>query len=192
MKIKISPCISAILVFLFTAIFAMPVSAHGDEPRIEISAERLNPGAVLDIRGVDFEREEEIRLALAGPQVAFSLGTVTADMDGIFALTITLPVELSEGSYKILATTDDHVLESPAIIVWGTTMLGGGEEGPREEDDGLLAPMPTFVTDAATPFSEPIPAVENAPPQKVSMPVIWAAVGIGIILVLGLAGRMWK
>lgn len=192
MKTKIPLGLLAILVFLFAPVFMMPVSAHGDEPRIEISADRLNPGAVLDIRGVDFEMEEEITLVLLGSQVEFPLGTVNADVEGVFVLTITLPVELAEGPYTIRATTDDHVLESPIITVWGTAMLEGGEEGPREEDDGLLAPMPSFAPDAATPLSQAVPVVESAPSRNFSMPVIWIAAGIGVILVLGVLRKMWR
>ena len=30
-----------------------PVLSHGDEPRVEISSERITPGGVIEVRGVD-------------------------------------------------------------------------------------------------------------------------------------------
>ena len=176
----------SIIVLLLALVFARPVSAHGDDPRIEISAERLNPGSVLDVRGVDFEFEEEVVLVLAGPQVEVPLGTVIADTEGIFLLTITLPTELVEGAYVIRGTTDDHVVDSFPLTIWGTAALGGGEEGPREEEDGLLAPMPTFAPSGSIAVAEVASPVESPPPETSSIPLVWIAAGIGIILLLGL------
>ena len=45
--------------------------AHGGEPRIEINADRLNPGGTLDVRGVDFSPESEVfEISLADYQSA--------------------------------------------------------------------------------------------------------------------------
>jgi len=178
---------SLCLLFMFCLPFlsVQRVSAHGDEPRIEISAERLNPGSVLDIRGVDFEFEEEVTLSLVGPQVEVPLGTVIADTEGVFLLTIALPVDLTEGIYVIHASTDDHMLDSPHITVWGTADLGGGEEGPREEEDGLLAPIPTAVLNVPTPLLQSALPVESQPDPRASMPYLWIAAVLGIVLLLG-------
>lgn len=50
----------------FSLFSIQPVLAHGDEPRIEISVGRINPGGVIEVRGVDFEYEETATLALVG------------------------------------------------------------------------------------------------------------------------------
>ena len=142
MKIAYLQSFIHILVVVISFFFTQPAFAHGDEPRIEISADSLNPGALLEIRGVDFEFEEQVTLSLVGPQSETALGSVNADVEGIFQLGIALPTDLIEGTYFIRAITDDHMIESPPIAVWGTAQLGGGEEGAWEEGDGLLAPMP--------------------------------------------------
>ena len=183
MKIKIFPLISIILLAF---LLVRPVSAHGDDPRIEINTDRLNPGSVLDIRGVDFEFEEIVTLSLIGTQTEIPFGTVLADVEGVFLLTITLPVDLAEGTYVIRATTDDHVAESPQIVVSGAAVVEGGGHGERDEDDALLAPMPTYAPDVS---STPIPqaaAVESEPIQSSSSnPLLLGAIaGIGVILVL--------
>lgn len=191
MKQSSLQCLLAHVVFLIALLFVTPASAHGDEPRIEISAERLNPGSVLDLRGVDFEFEEEVVLLLVGPQVEVPLGTVLADAEGIFLLTITLPPDLTEGTYVIRATTDDHVVESPQITVWGTADLGGGEDGPVDEEDGLLMPIPTHAPNIPTPLLSSASSVETATqPEKSSTSYIWIAAGIGIILLLGILIRI--
>ncbi|HSB02011.1 MAG TPA: hypothetical protein VLE49_15285 [Anaerolineales bacterium] len=138
-----------ISVFIFALCLPQSVFAHGGEPRLEISAERLKPGSVLEIRGVDFEFEEEISLALIGSQVEIPVGTMLGDAEGVFLLTITLPNDLAEGTYTVRATTDDHTVVSPQITVWGTAMLGDEEEGQRAEEDSLLAPIPTFAPGVA-------------------------------------------
>ena len=180
------------VVLLIAVLSVQPVFAHGDEPRIEISADSLNPGDVLDIRGVDFEFEEVVDLLLVGPQAEVPFGTVLADTEGVFLLTVTLPMDITEGTYVMRATTDDHVVESPQITVWGTADLGGGEEGPREEDDGLLAPMPTAAP--VVPTAQPAAAspVESTSPETGSIPLVWIAAGIGVVLLLGLVVRARK
>jgi hypothetical protein len=58
MKIMIFRCFLFAIVLLFALFFIPTTDAHGSEPRPEISLERLNPGGVVDVRGVDFESEE--------------------------------------------------------------------------------------------------------------------------------------
>jgi hypothetical protein len=150
------------LVVPFASWFAQPALAHGGEPRLEISPGRASPGGVVDIRGVDFEFEEQISLALIGPDFEVAMGELTADSEGAFLQTVTLPVELKEGTYHFRAITDDHQIQSPAILVSGPAILNeGGGQGERGEDDGLLAPMPTSVPVGVAPNVSP----EAAPPK---------------------------
>lgn len=182
---------SIILVFLFTFVAVPSASAHGDEPRVEIAPELLNPGGVLDIRGVDFEFEEEVSLLLVGQQAEIPLGTVLADVEGVFLLTVTLPVDLTAGTYVIRATTDDHQIESPAITVWGSANQGG-EDDSRQEDDGLLAPFPTIAAGEPTPLmaSTTSPKLtslgESAVEKEESSSLFWIVGGIGVILIFGI------
>lgn len=171
-------------VVLLAFLLAQPVSAHGGDPRIEINTGRLNPGAVLDIRGVDFEFEETVTLALVGAQSEIPFGTVLADVEGLFLLTLTLPVDLPEGTYVLRATTDDHVVESPQIIVSGAAIIESGGQGEREEDDALLAPMPTYAPGvSSTPIPQAV-AVDSEPAGASTSPLLSGAIAvIGIILV---------
>ena len=134
------------LIFILALSFASPALAHGDEPRLEISADRMNPGGVIEVRGVDFEREELITLMLVGSKTAIPIGEIVADVDGIFLQVVILPVDLAEGTYNFLAITDDHNITSPNLTIQGSAIMNeeGGGQGLRDEDDPLLAPMPTF------------------------------------------------
>ena len=137
-----------IVVFVLVLYHADPVFAHGDEPRLEISAELVNPGGVVDVRGVDFEREEVVTLMLVNDKTAIPLGEIVADVEGVFLQTLALPVDLAEGTYNFLAITDDHKIFSPELTVQGPPSLdseAGHDEGVREEEEPLLAPMPTFA-----------------------------------------------
>ena len=134
-------CILGLVSFRATAAYA-----HGGEPRLEISIERVRPGGVVDVRGVDFGPEEIVTLALVNTGGSIPLGEITADVEGIFLQSVTLPVDLPAGTYNFLAVTDDHRVASPNLVVDGAPILGkGGEQAVREEDDPLLAPMPTLA-----------------------------------------------
>jgi len=193
MKKIIFELLRYIFVFAFVFCSAQPVFAHGGDPRIEISAERLNPGAVLEIRGVDFEFEEQLTLALTGTQVEIPLGSIIADAEGVFQLTITLPEELTDGTYIIRATTDDHVVESPQITVWGYADMQGAGQDRLDEDAGygLLAPMPTPAIGVATAIPRAASPVKNTAGNNLPNPLIWIAAGIGIIILLSFVLR-WK
>jgi hypothetical protein len=137
-----------IFALFFAFQFSQPVFAHGGVPRIEVGAERLNAGSALDIRGVNFEAGNQIHLSLVSPENELSLGSVVADIQGVFLLTITLPVDLPAGTYVIRAKTNDHDLDSPQITVSGSADPGEGQ-GQRDEEEPLLAPVPTIASGIA-------------------------------------------
>lgn len=185
MKTLCQKIFAFLVVVFFLSLTIHPVLAHGDEPRVEISAERLNPGAVLDLRGVDFERDAEVTLMLIGGETEISFGSVLADTEGIFQLSITLPADLPEGTYTVHATSTDHIVNSPPFVVAGTAQLEGGEQ--RELEEPLLAPMPTGP--ANVPTNVPA-AASDLPKQASSTTLIWIASGIAIVLVLLFALRL--
>src|SRR5262245_13572998 len=115
MKKIIYESLRILVALLFTLPFAQPALAHGGEPRLEISVGRINPGGIIEVRGVDFDYETEVTLKLVGSQVDVSLGTVVTDVEGIFMENLVLPSDLSEGVYALRATTYHHVILSPTF-----------------------------------------------------------------------------
>ena len=177
----------------FVSIFALsfavsPVLAHGDEPRLEISSDRMNPGGVIEVRGVDFEFEEVVALALIGPELEIAVGEIAADTEGVFLHIATLPVDLKEGAYYFRAITDDHEILSPVLLVQGPAIMNeeGGGQGQRDEDDGLLAPMPTFAP-GVSPTQPAQSASPTAPVSNGNQKIITISilVVVGIFMVFG-------
>jgi len=80
MKKRILELIPYGFILFFALCFTRPAFAHGGEPRLEISVERMNPGGIVDLRGVDFEPEEIITLMLVNSRSTISLGEVVADV----------------------------------------------------------------------------------------------------------------
>lgn len=167
-----------------------PVSAHGRTPRLEISAERMNPGGVLDIRGVEFDYEEAVTLYLERQGLVIELGQIVADLEGIFLHTIVLPPDLPVGTYTIRGVTEHHDVLSPVLTVQGSAVpLEGGGQGERDDDDGLLAPMPTYapgVVPGGVPPTES-PLVEQDASASARNPVMLLAIILlaGILVVAG-------
>jgi hypothetical protein len=166
-----------------------PVSAHGRTPRLEISVERLNPGGVLDIRGVEFDYEEVVTLYLERQGLVIELGQIVADLEGILIHTIVLPPDLPIGTYTIRGVTEHHDVLSPVLTVQGLAILSeGGGQGERDEDDGLLAPMPTYapgVVPGGVPPTE-APLVEQDASAAARNPVmVLIILLVGILVVAG-------
>ena len=157
--------------------------AHGRTPRLEISVERMNPGGVLDIRGVEFDYEEAVTLYLERQGLVIELGQIVTDLEGIFIHTMVLPPDLPIGTYTIRGVTEHHDVLSPVLTVQGPAILSeGGGQGERDEDDGLLAPMPTYapgVVPGGVSPTEAQPIPESAPTSSRSLMVF------GLLILLG-------
>ena len=169
-------------------VFVSPSLAHGGHPRLEINIERINPGGVLDIRGVEFDYEQSVSLYLERKGIVVQLGEVVTDVDGIFVHSVVLPVDLPEGVYNVRAVTSHHDVLSPALTVQGSPILEeGGGQGERDEDDGLLAPMPTFAPGvSSTPLPQTTALEPPASNGKSTILIYSILLGVGIVALLGI------
>lgn len=182
MKKTVIESVLCIFVCLFVLLVPKEVFAHGGTPRLEISAERLSPGDTLQIRGVDFEYDQEATIALIGSQVEIPMGAVIADVEGVFIQNFILPVDLAAGSYAVRARTYDHVVISPLITVWGTPITNEQETGIRDQSDLQLGPIPT-VAGAAPVVATAAAPVAAAP---VETPAVSSGWGTNILMLSGL------
>ncbi len=179
--------VSVTIVILFS-LFIVPVAAaHNTQPRLEINVERLNPGGIVDVRGVSFGMEESVTLTLISSSAEIPIGEMLSDAEGEFLHIAVLPVDLAEGTYYFRGVTSHHFVLSPPLTVWGTAIVEGGGQGLRDDDDGLLAPMPTLAPVAAT---APVPSAPvDATPTSTWSPIILASAVLalgGILLVFGI------
>jgi hypothetical protein len=176
-----------IFVFLFLLSSTLPASAHGGEPRLEISLERINPGGVLELRGVEFDYDEPVALSLLRAEIQIPLMDVTADAEGIFTQVVVLPADLPLGEYVFRAKSDHHEVTSPVFIVWGAPFLDKQENGVRDQSDLELGPLPTFapasVPEKVPQSAAPEPSVAKSNPTTLIVSLI---VGALLLALLGL------
>lgn len=169
----------SIAIVIMLSLFVVPAaSAHNTIPRVEISMERLHPGEVVDIRGVSFGMDDSVTLTLIGSGVDVSFGDVLASGEGEFTYIAVIPSDLVEGPYYFRAVTSHHYVLSPPLTVWGTAFTEGGGQGLRDEDDGLLAPMPTFPPAVVT---APVPQTSAAQPGARWNPLVFALAAVTVI-----------
>lgn len=162
---------SRIIVLAFVAALLdvlLPVdvaSAHGDDPRIEIEVDQLAPGASLTVHGFDFSYEDDVAIVLTQSGRATELGSVTADLDGAFTHTVTVPLDAPEGVYAVTATTGHHAATSSPLLVRGQP-LAANDDTRLDNEDSLLAPMPVITAlTAASTVRPPAPAPAAVPPS---------------------------
>jgi hypothetical protein len=101
-----------------------------------VSGEGAEPGATVSFR---LTRSSSAlgasRVVLAGPRLAalvrpqaqgtISLGSTTADADGSFSATLTIPVGTDDGVYTLTAVSGGEVLATATIRVVGGDVAGG-------------------------------------------------------------------
>ena len=137
---------------------ASPVRAHGDDPRIEVDAQRLSPGAPFTVRGYDFAYETAVELILVGERQRTHLASVTADVEGAFIHTVAMPVGVAGGAYVVEAESGEHVVSGPPMLISGMPIAPDDQDTRLEEGDSLLAPMPTLAAAASTAAVEQLTA----------------------------------
>jgi hypothetical protein len=177
-----------IFVLLFAVLFVQPVFAHGDEPRLEISVERLNPGGTVEVRGVDFDPEEVLVLSLMSSSIQISLDEVTTDVEGVFTQIIVLPSDLPTGEYNFRARSEHHLVRSPTIAVWGAAVENQENNSVQDQSDMQFGPIPTLASSVS---STPLPqatALPQAPASKGSSAILIYLIvaAVAIVTLLGI------
>jgi hypothetical protein len=178
------------IIILLSLFVVFPVLAHNRIPRVEISIDRLHPGEVVDVRGVSFGMDDSVTLTLIGSGVDVSFGEIIASGEGEFTYIAVIPPDLGEGTYYFRAVTSHHFVLSPPLTVWGTVFTEGGGQGPRDDEDGLLAPMPTYppgFIPGGVPQATVPPAVQEPPTSNLNLAGSLLIAGVvGILLAFGM------
>ncbi len=182
MKQKIFRQAVLALIVISLLVGSHPAWAHDGDPRVEISSDRLSPGSVLEVRGVNIAAEESISVTLVGAAGALLLGTVTGNEHGDFTQAFALPVDLPEGIYEVLARSSSQwVVSAPLTITGPAVLVNEDEGGRREQAEPLLAPIPTSAIASAVNPTPPLPTV--SPPAELSS----ATIMIGTLALIAFA-----
>ncbi len=174
---------SIILALLLVFLPGIGAYAHDDLVRIEVSPERLNPGGVLELRGVGFEPEATIQLSLVGAAGVTNLGELSSDAQGEFTQISSIPVDLPEGIYHVRAKSSEHEVISPAITIQGSAVIQDQQDHAVLENDSLLAPIPTPMFD---PQSE-VKSMSITPEHQPSKVLLIILV---VLVMMALAGAI--
>lgn len=168
-------------VFILALCCVQPAFAHGTEPRLEISVERINPGGLVEVRGVDFDYDEPVVLSLMRSEIQIPLIDVTADAEGVFTQIIVLPADLPGGEYKFRAKSDHHLVMSPTFLVWGMAEQNQEDNSIRDQSDVQLGPVPTFAADVS---STPLPQASSmeSPVSKGSSAALTYSILLGAVI----------
>ena len=128
------------------------VTAHEGQPLgISLSAERLPPGAPLEVIGQDFLPGETLTTQMSGAGGTWQLGQVRTGADGHFAVVFAVPVDATPGPYAvdavavsgIIARADfyvDAAAPRPALTPTPADVAVAGG-GPRDDALWIYAPL---------------------------------------------------
>lgn len=192
----------ALTVALFVCVLALAAprvaEAHDGAPRLELGAERLAPGAALEVRGLNATPPDSaVTLRLVGEGGDRVLGEAIGDAHGDFAQTFVLPSDLTPGVYVLQIGTAETLITSAPLTIVGAPVLGEDEgEGQRAEEEPLLVVVPPRPTPLAgvAPTAAANRAAINAPPaQNPRWPLVafGAVAGVSLLAVF-LRGRLTR
>jgi LPXTG-motif cell wall-anchored protein len=145
--------VSALAITAGLTLLAAPAFAQDDYPpesteELTVSESTVEPGETITISGDGAEPGATVtykltrsssalggsRVVLAGPRLAallqpqaqssVTLGTSTADGDGSFSATLTIPSGLDDGVYTLTATSGGEVLATATIRVLADATTG--------------------------------------------------------------------
>ena len=119
-------------------------SAHGGETYFLAEPRLVAPGEAVGVRA-DLLTSGPVRLALAGTDgTRVEAGVIEQTEDGHFEVFLEIPTDLPTGHWTLLAEADGAAIASTTIEVAGTPVgEEAGGQGPRDEDDPLLVPLPS-------------------------------------------------
>lgn len=179
-----------IVTFIFVFAISSPVLAEeGETPQLVLSVLEASPGATIEVTGGHFEPDVLVTFILFRNGTQIQLGTVFADYHGDFTAAVLLPLDLQLGRSEFRAVDEKgHGAIAALTIVPDPSGLEGGEA--REEEDPLLAPMPTYapgVVPGGVVQATAQPTPREAPGSNRDATIfVGFVLAVGILVVIGL------
>jgi hypothetical protein len=174
--------IATMIAALFIVSLPLSAYAHDGPPRLELGTDRTNPGAMIEVRGINLAPEELIMIVLVHNEFETQLGQVMSDAEGDFSQMVALPIDLTEGDYTVRAVSPDQAPVSTSLKLEGAAMVEGGET--RDESEPLLSAMPSNRSIAASAPSKTVAAPQTAVAGDSS--AAWLVLPLGALAVAGI------
>ena len=175
--------IATLIAALFIVSLPLRAYAHDGPPRLELSMNRTNPGAMIEVRGINLAPEASIVIVLVYNESEMQLGQVISDAQGDFIQALALPADLTEGDYTVRAVSQAQAPVSTSLKIEGAVMVEGGET--RDESEPLLSAMPSNRSIAASAPSKTVAAPRTAVVGESS--AAWLVLPLGTLAVAGIA-----
>lgn len=139
----------AVLMLALVALVVAPAIAaaqSGLPATVTLDPEAAEPGAVVEVIGIDFPGHEPITLELADETGAAELAVVTTVAGGYFRELVTLPVDVPAGAWELRASAPDgSVATHPFVVEPGAD--GAGASGADTAEAGLTTRRGNSGTD---------------------------------------------
>ena len=125
---------SVALVFALT----LPVLAHsgGAASGISVEPAQVTAGGTVVLAGTGLEPTSDRQINLVGPDDIVPFPTATTDADGMFAVTLTIPVHLPAGTYTFQAIGDETLTTELTV----TAAAGQAAAEPANEALAVVTP----------------------------------------------------
>ena len=166
------------------------VLAHGGETFMNAEPTLVMPGDDVAIRA-DLLTSGPVRISLAGSDGSRrEVGVVDETIGGHFEVVVVIPGDVSPGVWTVLAEADGAAYGSTTIEVRANTAVAdGGGQGPRDEDDTLLVPLPSgWVAVRSSP-----PGVVSPSTRAETLDIVpLASLVLGVAALTVLVTRTWR
>lgn len=117
-----------------------------DAPSLSISSTELSPGESFELEGAGFAADEAVEVVLHSEPI--TVGTLTADAEGVIAGTLELPAAAAAGEHTIVVTGAESGLTAEVAVTVASAPTGAAAAGGGS-GAGMLAFTGTALPIAA-------------------------------------------
>jgi hypothetical protein len=101
--------LASLLALLGVVMPGVAIAHGGGEPWIHVPAQSIEPGQPFELWGADLGPDASVAVEIVVDQQSIQLGSVTADAEGHFTQTLTLPAGVPEGYRQLHADSSAGV-----------------------------------------------------------------------------------
>ena len=163
-------------------------AAH-DDVLLQLSAERIQPGGTVEVRG-DLGAGESFEVALIAQTDGSRrvIATIPAIEEGHFQAFVVVPANTSAGDYLVEVAVDLTAVRA-SLTIAGSPIGAEGGEGP-EQEEGLVQPLPSGFGGREPASAAPGVEATESNSARIDRPSFDGAVVIGAAGILAAAALL--